>query len=167
MGCDIHCYIQSKTDYDYVQGFGGRINPGRNYIMFGLMADVRYDSNYNRKPRGMPDRVSWQILVDYMKYIDETESDDNVSREVAQRWVSYGSKLHIDYNTTTDDIKEAKWVTNPDWHSHSYLSTEEFEDCINGYESGSEYKLDDRYYAILAAMKALGPTAQLVFWFDN
>jgi len=48
MGCDIHLYIEyksKKTEFDGYdsgwQSFGKSINPGRNYAMFGLMANVR------------------------------------------------------------------------------------------------------------------------------
>ena len=48
MGCDIHLYIEYKSKktefdgYDYGwQSFGGRINHGRNYAMFSLMANDR------------------------------------------------------------------------------------------------------------------------------
>jgi hypothetical protein len=44
MGCDIHAYVESKKpDSKTWWGFGGRINPGRNYRMFGKLAGVRCD----------------------------------------------------------------------------------------------------------------------------
>jgi hypothetical protein len=65
MGCDIHLYIEyknKKVEFDGYKDnwhdFGKCINPGRNYALFALMADVR---NYDGQlpvivnPRGMPD----------------------------------------------------------------------------------------------------------------
>jgi len=55
------------------------------------------------------------------------------------------------------------WVTQPDWHSHSWLTTAELIEVI-GEDIGPEYK------AVIAAMQSLessGHEARLVFWFDN
>ena len=65
MGCDIHLYIEYKNKMVEFDGykyswhdFGKCINPGRNYVLFALMAGVR---NYgNELPvivprRGMPE----------------------------------------------------------------------------------------------------------------
>ena len=80
MGCDIHLYIEyksKKTEFDGYnpgwQSYGNRINPGRNYAMFALMADVR---NYgdNKLPvlvkrRGMPDDAGYTATDDSRIYI--------------------------------------------------------------------------------------------------
>jgi len=135
MGCDIHLYIEykSKDGYDPAwQGFGGNINPGRNYAMFALMADVR---NYgdDKLPvlverRGMPDDAGYTATDDNRIYISETKSEDYVSMETANRWVKSGSSKFIN-----DKDGNPIWVTNPDAHSHSWLTTSEFESVINKY----------------------------------
>jgi len=139
MGCDIHLYIEyksKKTEFDgYETGWqssGGRINPGRNYAMFALMADVRnYGDNKLPvlvEPRGMPDDVSYTTMNDNRIYISETKSEDYVSMETAKRWVESGSSKFIN-----DKEGNPIWVTNPDAHSHSWLTTSEFESVINKY----------------------------------
>ena len=135
MGCDIHLYIEykSKDGYDPAwQGFGGNINPGRNYAMFALMADVR---NYGDEKlpvlverRGMPDDAGYTATDDNRIYISETKSEDYVSMETAKRWVKSGSSKFIN-----DKDGNPIWVTNPDAHSHSWLTTSEFESVINKY----------------------------------
>ena len=136
MGCDIHLYIEykSKDGYDPAwQGFGGNINPGRNYAMFALMADVRNCYSDGKLPvlverRGMPDDAGYTATDDNRIYISETKSEDYVSMETAKRWVKSGSSKFIN-----DKDGNPIWVTNPDAHSHSWLTTSEFESVINKY----------------------------------
>jgi hypothetical protein len=138
MGCDIHLYIEyksKKTEFDgYETGWqssGGRINPGRNYAMFALMADVR---NYgdNKLPvlvkrRGMPDDAGYTATDDSRIYISDVPSSKYVSMETAKSWVNSGSKF------INDKEGNPIWVTDPDAHSHSWLTTSEFESVLNKY----------------------------------
>jgi len=146
MGCDIHLYIEYKSKKPQYDGrestwhsFGKSINPGRNYAMFGLMANVRNCYSDGKlpvlvEPRGMPEDAGYTATDDNRIYISETESEDYVCMETAKRWVNSGSSKFInnkDGNPT--------WVTQPDWHSHSWLTTSEFENVLNKYlelESG-------------------------------
>jgi hypothetical protein len=107
--------------------------------MFGLMANVRNCYSDGKlpvlvEPRGMPDDATYSTAGDNRIYISETESEDYVCMETAKRWVESGSSKFInnkDGNPT--------WVTQPDWHSHSWLTTSEFENVLNKYlelESG-------------------------------
>ena len=135
MGCDIHLYIEykSKDGYDPAwQGFGGNINPGRNYAMFALMADVR---NYGDdklpvlvKRRGMPDDAGYTATDDIRIYISDVPSSRYVSTETAKSWVKSGSSKFIN-----DKEGNPMWVTDPDAHSHSWLTTSEFESILNKY----------------------------------
>jgi hypothetical protein len=139
MGCDIHLYIEyksKKTEFDGYdsgwQSFGKSINPGRNYAMFSLMADVRnYDDEKLPvlvKRRGMPEDAGYTASNDNRIYISETKSEDYVSMETAKRWVESGSSKFIN-----DKDGNPTWVTQPDWHSHSWLTTSEFESVLNKY----------------------------------
>ena len=140
MGCDIHLYIEYKSKKPQYDGrestwhsFGKSINPGRNYAMFGLMANVRNCYSDGKlpvlvEPRGMPEDAGYTATDDNRIYISETESEDYVCMETAKRWVNSGSSKFInnkDGNPT--------WVTQPDWHSHSWLTTSEFESVLNKY----------------------------------
>lgn len=65
MGCDIHLVIE-YVDFKHQDGtpywssFGGEMNPGRDYHMFGIMAGVRTESDQMFEPRGMPEgRISY------------------------------------------------------------------------------------------------------------
>jgi hypothetical protein len=140
MGCDIHLYIEyksKKTEFDGYdsgwQSFGKSINPGRNYAMFGLMANVRNCYSDGKlpvlvEPRGMPEDAGYTATDDNRIYISETKSEDYVSMETAKRWVESGSSKFIN-----DKDGNPTWVTQPDWHSHSWLTTSEFESVLNKY----------------------------------
>jgi hypothetical protein len=138
MGCDIHLYIEyksKKTEFDGYnpgwQSYGNRINPGRNYAIFSLMADVR---NYGDeklpvlvKRRGMPDDAGYTATDDNRIYISDVPSSRYVSMETAKSWVNSGSKF------INDKEGNPMWVTDPDAHSHSWLTTSEFESILNKY----------------------------------
>lgn len=130
MGCDIHPFI----DYDdfitregepWVSCFAGRVDLGRNYTLFALMAGVRYDENRMDgklplfEPRGLPANVSWKVREEYYRFIeDDSTWERAVSSTDAERWVKAG------YSTYSDD---EKYVSGPDWHSASWLNADELE----------------------------------------
>ena len=175
MGCDIHLYIEyrsknaANTD-QYWQSFGQRTNPGRNYFMFALLANVR---NYDELPvpyalRGMPDDAGYDSGYDNRLYISNEFDEHTVTMERAEQWVKSGSSKFIN-----NERGEPTWVTHPDWHSHSWLTTNEYENVINLYLAqpfAKPFGLEPRYQVVLASMKAfeqLGYDARIVFWFDN
>lgn len=149
MGCDIHLYIEyrsKKVEHDGVKDswldFGGRINPGRNYALFALMAGVR---DYTNKiqlmvpPRGMPEDPAYTSRNDNQIYISENEfsGERTVTMERAKGWVERGNSQFI-FGKSGDQDKPI-WVTDPDAHTHSWLTTGEFETIFNKYlelESG-------------------------------
>ena len=140
MGCDIHLYIEYKNKKvafdgykDNWHSFGQRINPGRNYAMFALMANVRNHYSDGKlpvlvEPRGMPEDVGYIAKDDNQMYISEDEGDNYVTMETANRWVESGSSKFVN-----NQEGKPTWVTDPDAHSHSWLTTSEFETIINNY----------------------------------
>lgn len=159
MGCDIHCYIEYKDkNSSYWHDFGGRINPGRFYSIFASLAGVRNSGDIVpiAKPRGIPDDVSYEAEWDRWVYISKVDGDNRCPPESAERWVKEGCSIYKN--------DEKKFVSNPDHHSHSWVTPDEFESAINGNQYAVEYT------AMLAAMRSLeasGMTVRLVFWFDN
>jgi hypothetical protein len=191
MGCDIHMYVEYRkpdsfhrngslaSNKKYWNGFGNRINPGRDYALFGKLAGVRSDTPSLFSVRGLPNDLGYSAQRDSRLYIVEnnsTREDGCATLERANQWVKdRGGKIH--YN------KEGKptWVDHPDWHSHSWLSVGEFDAVLiatanityEHEEIGTSHKhgpCDDYYYALLAAMydlKSRGNEVRVVFWFDN
>jgi len=163
MGCDIHCYVEYRRPewtQDFWNGFGGRINPGRNYEMFGRMADVRGSGPPVVEQRGIPEKLGWAARNDWYLFITEHPGDGYVTHETALRYASYGRKI-------VEQNGKPTWVEHPDWHTPSWLTIEEYEAALTR-ESG--WPPQDEYWAVLAAMKCLrdrGNDVRLVFWFDN
>lgn len=144
MGCDIHCYIEyrkknidSKNEIDKGwTSFGGRINPGRNYGMFRLMAGVRsYDDSILFKPKGLPDDIGYHADDDNFLYISTNKNCGcgdcpHVSIDSASDWVRKGISV---YKNNING--EPTWVSNPDWHSHSWLNLEEYRQVLEAYKT--------------------------------
>jgi hypothetical protein len=182
MGADIHMYVEYRDKKHTKKAakadkkspwfsYGDEINPGRNYIMFGILAGVRGSYKGSFDPKGQVDDMGYAAKDNaYMFIVDEPREkrirDNYVSREDALRYVSYGRKI-------IDD----KWVEHPDWHSHSWLTIKELEKAFKLYEKyaskewGEPIKVGIEYRALLASMKALeddgNNEVRVVFWFDN
>lgn len=133
MGCDIHLYLENvETIYNgNLQSRSiGQFHSGRNYTMFSLMANVRnYDGNTLFSPKGLPTPLGYEAKYDNELYVikDEDYHDQEryVSRTVAEGWVGKGISLWTD--------PSMKWVTHPDWHSHSWLTFEELQQVKAAY----------------------------------
>lgn len=178
MGCDIHCYVEYRKHQEvhdewsrYWSGFGGRINPGRNYEFFARLAGVRGDwgdKDAIAAGRGLPDDVSWRASSDNLltiKYSPQPGiySDGEVSPETAERWSKNGSKYIYLKDAAGVQAEKPHAVTHPDWHSHSWATPTEFAKAARGC-GACEYK------ALIAAMRSLersGCEVRVVFWFDN
>lgn len=145
MGCDIHCYIEYRPkNAETWRDFGGRINPGRNYWMFGTMAGVRRDDLPFIKPRGWPEDCALAAFNDNTHYVSETQTEDfkhsdsnlTYSRTHAEEYVAKGYCQYVSRNGL-----EKHWVTNCDHHSHSWLTADEFELAIAGCLKASGFQI--------------------------
>lgn len=169
MGCDIHLFIEYKEkDYPGISNFGEEIYISRNYYLFGLMnTNIRGGVEGGFSQKGLPENLSYTVENANHININEEFNDDSgdyVSLEKAKQWEKYGSK--IIYNEVEKPIK----VTHPDWHGHSWLSTEEFETVLekmNKEQFGYKCLEADVVLAILKKFKELDIEARVVFWFDN
>jgi hypothetical protein len=141
MGADIHTYIEyrkkltDETD-EHAKNwrcFGGRINPGRNYWLFGLMAQGVSSNFKEGKPaKGLPKDIGYVAFDDLTLWISdnpENNEEGSTSLETAKEWESsYGCKI------TNDSEGKPRWVENPDWHTHSWLTTQEFAEVLEMYK---------------------------------
>ena len=180
MGCDIHMFVQYRNierakkvkkegGYDYWWGFGGHLNPGRNYTLFGILAGVRDNPMDDEKmfyPRGLPGfELSYEAKDSLYLYIsdDECSEENSCTLEQAQRW---GRPI-------INDSQGKPWRTlHPDWHSHTWLTTQELAQAYRWYKKVSEgYGIGLEYRVLLKMMKELEDKGKnevvVVFWFDN
>lgn len=176
MGCDIHMYVEFQRpggNVDYWRGWP-RMNPGRHYELFGHIAGVRSPVEPVVPPRGVPEALSFHSRFDNTVFIDyegDGKREGHTTPERAQRWVETAGCKYV---LVREGDERPGWVTNPDWHSHTWLTLDEFREALTrtdaeaereGYTTGT-----DEYWALVAAMKYLeirGYTTRVVIWFDN
>lgn len=159
MGCDIHLVVESKYYDSWLTALADVWTP-RNYVLFGNMAEgVRYDSDNHFPLRGFPEDADYSTKEKYYIALSELSEED-----VERYSTSYGCKI-------IEQFDKPYYIENPDWHSASWLTPEEFEHAIdntdNYLDEYGTYEAPKEYRAILAYMKALDVPSRIVFWFDN
>lgn len=122
MGCDIHAYIEyqpfeNQTDYWWSVG---HIHIRRDYLLFGVLAGVRWPISPVVEPRGVPDHLGFDASDDYWEHINETEREwreGYVNPSKAAAWLNRGdSVMHP---------RDARRISNPDWHTPTWLTVDE------------------------------------------
>lgn len=173
MGCDIHLRLerkakgQSKWQDCHIFGYD-RCWSDRIYGMFAALADVRNYNDIEHLPvRGIPKDATKLTLMRYgYRIANKAEYDGQCSESEAKRWVENGDSVYY-------EVGGRKYVSDPDWHTPSWCTTSEMEDCINRVfrnEDGELYGDYSEWLALLGAMKgyeADGGECRAVFWFDN
>lgn len=175
MGCDIHMYVEYRAkDSGHWYTFGQKINPGRNYRLFGLLAGVRSGEEPMFQPRGMPEDAAFSSRYDNSLCVAADGSGEGMaSLENAKRWVSSGySKILVKGSTggvknSSSEVEIGDIISHPDWHTHSWLTLDEYKSVLKKYKESHilEYK------ALAGAMSVLSNRGEndvrVVFWFDN
>ena len=164
MGCDIHCYVEYRkkdpsNDYERDwRSFGGRINPGRNYSIFGRLANVRQGPAVV-PVRGIPDDLGFYSRDDWWLFIFDHDTQESGFCSVAQA-KEWHDKYHLPYKMGVAGTPA--WIQHPDWHSPSWVTPDEWERAID--------KKDLKYAAIFSVLRffeSAGQESRVVFWFDN
>ena len=154
MGCDLHLFIEYKIGNIWCN-IGHEFNMPRNYWMFGLLADVRNINNLNRHPKGLPDKISYGTHNDAFIVISKVKSEDTCTIEQAEQW--------------RVEIKDG-YAEHPDWHSHSWLTYEEYREILTDYKEAFNESYDFEYDIVLTIMEKIiqrNIETRIVFWFDN
>ncbi len=174
MGCDIHGYVEYERRYlkGYSPWTSQQLSLPRSYTWFALLAGVRDEHGIQMfAPRGIPEDSCPEIrLFRYGLAVvpdDDFEApyDDEiryVPESSYQQWKNHSEEL----GTYGGDLR---FVKEPDWHTPSWLNTEEVRLTVNAYQamkSRDGYEVAPEIKALLAAMEQL-PKARFVFWFDN
>jgi len=175
MGCDIHAFVEhcdSTKEKRYWWGFGDEFRLSRSYLMFAIMAGVRiYDITPIVKPRGVPKDSYFNVINKYTSYIVEDANYDSTDSSGEYTKKSDAEESFANgYAQWWDDAHSR--IIRSDWHSASWLTTKEFEKCLQQYimETDEDAVPPTDYRAILALMRFFeseGRDCRLVFWFDN
>jgi len=166
MGCDIHAHLEL---IDRPAIHVARFDLPRNYSLFSLLAGVRSDPREMQgfepvyEPRGLPAHISSTVSEACTYAIDDElaalEVDGYGSREDAQRWIANGNATYCD--------STYERITDPDWHSVSWLVCDELQAIDTRYQRLTDER-DPWLAAIIGAMSAFGEQqrpSRLVFWF--
>lgn len=186
MGCDIHAYVDyDQPNSEYV-GQLGSFNIGRDYLLFSIMASVRLPRGRSNdiavfEPKGLPEHLSWKTLDEATLFIaDPHDSNERgmCSKESAeqyhQSWLrhkqgvgGYVGGIHGD--TQIDPTEPPTRVYHPDWHSHSWLTTNELKQVIEKYASYSELeqKIAERVNGEWVIPEGYKPDPAFTHFFEN
>lgn len=180
----------------------GEIDLYRDYTIFGAMAGMRGVVRDYIEPRGLPADASARTFdLNWLRIDHDGDGAASDVRAVsvveAEKWHNrfsapyWGSYRPVEITTWTSGQKETAvvgtehagkptHVSDPDNHTHSWLTAEEFADALARAEAAAHQEVDwegftfrrssVEYYAALAAMQAIeaeGVPARIVFWFDN
>lgn len=136
MGADIHAYLQimkpgakRPSSYGHIKATGGR-----NYAAFGLMAGVR-GSGALFLPRGLPpEGLGFDADWDFWLGVNDDATLDGerfCSRDRATGWVNGGASIWDE--ASKNDDGSYRRVSDPDWHSVSWLNADELQRVIEAY----------------------------------
>ncbi len=188
MGCDIHLYKEKKVNGVWVTADDGwedkygegldlpfdANNIGRDYNLFGLLANVRRDCVISFKPRGIPFNACDNVRNASDQYDTDGHSHSYLTlNELKEVWEvlpdmtnTVSGMMHVDQHTT---LMESINGGTPDW------------DLMYPYCQGSnhpayvEFEIEVPAVYDLSGLKLMidlfdgidGDDHRFVFWFDN
>lgn len=155
MGCDIHTYLEVKHAEGETWDCEVLLDLGRDYTLFGLLANVRGVGGF--EPKGIPKDLSWRTENHYGLAVVEGDMSYGVPKKTAQEWVRSGSSTWLTQKGSYER------VSSPDWHSASWLTAKEIKEVINKYDHST---LKATYH-MMKSFEEEGHQTRLVFWFDN
>jgi hypothetical protein len=144
-----------------------RVRLSQDYLLFNLLAGVRRDHpgmpDVESMPvKGLPSDVTELTLEEDALTVDdqaaELEVPDTCTKAAADAWVREGRSrlLHNGYA-----------VTHPDFHSHSWLSSDELHVVAERYSAarGQDDVVLSAIQAAIAVLHAGGIESRAIIWF--
>ena len=188
MGSDIHGFIETRRKNTPGWIPFAQMYLAADYEAFACLAGVRgRPGSAIIAPRGLPADVSLQAKNACTLFIvyshDQEIGDGCVSFDDAGKWVSKGKSQFFgvmkpvtvtftphggvpETKTYFEDLDgQPSHITNPDFHSFTWLTADEFENALRRI---GHVPLD--YEAVNCAMKKLKEAdyeVRVVLWFDN
>jgi hypothetical protein len=135
MGCDIHAYIEkysqdelkTRPDSCYVDCVAENLSFGRDYTLFGLLANVRATLTAGRDPLGIPKNppMSYTCASHYYLSVYDSPPDTkgiiwhkaSISREEAERYIANNRASYVN--------AEKNLIIDPSWHSSTHLTLDD------------------------------------------
>lgn len=169
MGCDIHLFIEYRSKHNgRWRNFGDEFRLNRNYLAFSLMAGIR--NNTGKKlavvePRGLPEDIDWRTQDANSHFVCSSGDENTVELKIAESWIANGMSKWTNENKNR--------VTDPDNHTHSWLTPKEYATVIMKMKLSTDpngWHLEADYETVKVVLKHLEKSAgmsRVVFWFDN
>lgn len=142
MGCDIHGPYLEQIDQNGNWNLVAKLDWWRDYSLFGLMAGVRGDGEGQPcfDPKGFPNDTHWSTKCDYGLYVkkENDAQEGYCSQAKAAEWIESGCS-----DVLIEREGEIIMISGPDWHSASWLSTQEVKLLIERYKSAIEATVEE------------------------
>ena len=163
MGTDIHVYpefhYEGKPDWE---SLSGQFHLARDYNLFKRLGVRGGEPMFPLKglPSDLGDEAREDCFVDVEDHRDHP--DWRLSRDHAERLVAEGRTFWSNENQVQ--------IADLDWHSFTWLTTNEFREVVAARIDSDDAEIDPCYLALVAAMDELerhNCVGRLVLWFDN
>jgi hypothetical protein len=174
MGSDIHLFIEYVVPARAFS-WANEIFIGRDYPLFGKLAGIRSAEVPLVAPRGLPFDVSYDVFANYYSLVVEKHSawnfrgmnfvTEDEAASLLKRGVSHRPPAGI---KTTEVTSELEYVSNPDWHSPSWLWCEEVLSAV----SNDIITANAEFHVVVDTLQSIehhmtNARSRIVFWFDN
>lgn len=180
MGYDIHMFAELGTGQGAFQALSdGEFLLPPDYALFAALAGVRAAPGFVpfQAPRGIPLDVSQHVADRY--FVPVLEDDRAAAWGVGEHFtpthaahlVESGASRWLPAGMTAPLMPATHgYIAYPDWHSASWLTTEELRLALDHARfrlaaASDEFQLLFQYLCAVAAKK--GRSTRVVFWFDN
>lgn len=100
MGCDIHAYVEAKTEYGW--DLISRLHINRSYGFFGILAGVRQPALKMFEPRGVPDDLSLFTKLEHRDWQGDAHNESWLTAEEFRTAIQ--RRIDIAPNLTPDLI---------------------------------------------------------------
>lgn len=168
MGADMHFYIEYKNknnEWEYLYLADKEGNPiayyYRNYLLFGLLAEVRAMGvdNFTKSNRQMPNDISKEITEEWNTWKDHSHSSTWYTLSELDMFLQH-LNLQVEFEKyKLDNLKNVS-EDELDWQRQSYLETKESAEILSTFINFIKIVLfhNDVFEE---------ENVRIILWFDN
>ena len=180
MGCDIHLFAEFGSGESSFNALSdGQFLLRRDYGLFAALAGVRATKDFVplERPRGLPLDVSQHVADRYFLPVLDVETASSwaageyCTPAEACTLVDSGRSQWIPSGMTIPLFPSTHgYVSNPDWHSASWLAVHEVHRALEHAHHPLESCFDDFQLLLVylnAVVERKRSSTRVVVWFDN
>ncbi len=177
MGCGIHLFVEySPEGSGYAAWAHDQVALEPNYALFCALAGVRCDRRTARFPaRGIPVDLSPEVAQHYYLVVHPKNESlgmpwepHSVTPELARSYLASGASHRPASGASTGHFtSQHGHVSDPDWHTPSWLLRRELESALTGHEIRPSAELRVLLALLTSLAREFEFEPRVVFWFDN